>query len=296
MVSHPANLQRHLESWGLEVINHNKKGRPGTFKPRGVIVHHDASSSKSGNNGALSVILNGRPGIPGPLSQFQIARDGTVHLITTGRANHAGTGKWSWIPSNQGNAYAWGIEAANNGIGEAWSREQLEAYYILCAALLAWMETADTSRVIAHKEYAQGRKSDPRFDMDEFRKRVKAAYDYKVNPPKKVGAVFPLAPTGNRYKMGPKTHAGFENLYRWELRAAGKEGKSWLAKAAAIWLEHITPKRRAITIAQLEGIAHDLKVKTTEVPVGMKLTRQGLADRILYTQQLIGYKKSGKYV
>lgn len=280
-----ANLQRHLEAWGLEVINHNKRGRPGAFKPRGVIVHHDASSKSSGNNGALSVILNGRPGIPGPLSQFQIARDGTVHLITTGRANHAGSGQWSWIPAQQGNAYAWGIEAANNGVNESWSAEQLEAYYILCAALLKWMGIGDTSRVIAHKEYAGGRKSDPRFDMDTFRARVAKAYAYGTNPPK--------APTA---KAGPKTHAGFEALYKWEQRAAGKAEKKWLAVVADIWLKYLTPGRKAISIPQLEAVAADFKVRLASTPVGMKSTRQGLNDRILYAQQLIGYKRSGKYV
>lgn len=273
-----SNLVKHLESWGLDVVNHNKKGRPNGFSPRGIIVHHDASSKSSGNNGALGVIISGRSNIPGPLSQFQISRDGTVHLITTGRANHAGTGSWSWIPRNQGNTYAWGIEAANNGINEPWSKEQLEAYYILCAALLKWMGTSDVNKVIAHKEYAGGRKTDPRFNMDTFRSRVASAYRLGTTKP---------APRKNI--AGPKTHKGFENLYSWEMKL--KNTDPGLKKTVfGIFKNIVAPRREAITSSQLRAVRADLVARKNATPVGMKKTQSGLSDRINYIDQLLKKK------
>lgn len=272
-----ANLTKHLQSWGLEVVNHNKKGRPGSFKPNRIIVHHDASSKSSGNNGALSVIINGRAGIPGPLSQFQLSRDGTVHLITVGRANHAGTGGGYGIPKNQGNTYAWGIEAANNGINEAWSKEQLEAYYILCAALLDYMGTSDVNRVIAHKEYAGGRKSDPRFNMNDFRSRVASAYRLGKSPVKV------------KNQAGPKTHKGFETLYSWEMKL--KNTDPGLKKTVlGIFKNIVAPRREAITSSQLRAVRADLVARKNATPVGMKSSHAGLGARINYIDNLLKTK------
>jgi len=174
------NIAQHLRHWGLKVEEKEgwrDRGRPYTFKPKAVICHHTASGSLSGNFGSESVVTYGRSDLPGPLCQFLLGRDGTVQLIAAGYANHAGFGgPRAGVPANMGNTYAYGIEAENNGIGERWTKEQLNAYYRLCAALLAHIGTKDVNRVFGHKEWAPGRKIDPTgINMDEFRKRVKAA-------------------------------------------------------------------------------------------------------------------------
>ncbi len=57
----------------------------GDFKDiRGVMVHHTGS-----DNASAASIANGRPDLPGPLSQLHIARDGTVTVVAVGVAWHA---------------------------------------------------------------------------------------------------------------------------------------------------------------------------------------------------------------
>lgn len=175
-------LVRHLRRWGLRV--HEKdgwrhRGRPYNFYPKGIIVHHTASGSQSGNFAAEGIVTFGRSDLPGPLCQFLLGRDGTVKIIADGYANHAGYGSMSGvgIPENQGNTYTIGIEAENNGIGEPWPRKQLQAYYRLCAALMVWIDRKDVDRVFGHKEWTS-RKIDPAgIDMNAFRRQVKKAMD-----------------------------------------------------------------------------------------------------------------------
>lgn len=169
----------HLRRWGLrveEVEGWRFRGRPYNFYPRAIIAHHTASGATSGNFASQGVVVNGRPDLPGPLCQVLLGRDGTVRLVAAGYANHAGYGgPRAGIPENMGNTYSIGIEAENNGVGEPWSKEQLNAYYRLCAALLVWMGTKDASKVIGHKEWTS-RKIDPAgINMDYFREQVAKA-------------------------------------------------------------------------------------------------------------------------
>lgn len=176
-------LVNHLKVWGLKVEEKDgwrHRGRPYNFYPRAIIAHHTASGAQSGNFASEGIVTTGRPDLGGPLCQFLLGRDGTVKLIAAGYANHAGFGgPRGDIPANMGNTYTFGIEAENNGLGEPWTKQQLNAYYRLCAALLVWMDRKDVNRVFAHKEWAPGRKIDPAgIDMNNFRKQVKAALDH----------------------------------------------------------------------------------------------------------------------
>lgn len=143
-----------------------------SFNPRGVVVHHDASNRSSGDNGALNIIIHGRRDLPGPLSQFQLARSGRLWVVAAGRANHAGSGGWRGL---SGNSSVFGIEAANDGRGEPWSSNMLDTYYRIVNALLAEMRQG-TIMACAHKEWT-ARKPDPAFlvpgmGMTEFRAKV----------------------------------------------------------------------------------------------------------------------------
>lgn len=172
-------LVAHLRKWGLQVEEKpgwRHRGRPYNFYPRAIIAHHTASGSQSGNFASESVVTFGRSDLPGPLCQILLGRDGTVKLVADGYANHAGYGgPRAGIPANQGNTYTIGIEAENNGVGEAWSKQQLNAYYRLCAALLVWIGVNDVRKVFGHKEWTS-RKIDPAgIDMNRFRAQVKRA-------------------------------------------------------------------------------------------------------------------------
>lgn len=179
-------LVNHLRHWGLKVEESKgwrHRGRPYDFNPRAIMVHHTASGAQSGNFASENVVTHGRSGLPGPLSQVLLGRDGTVKLIAAGYCNHAGYGgPRAGIPANMGNTFAIGIEAENNGVGEPWSKEQLNAYYRLCAALMDWIGINDVSRVIGHKEWASGRKIDPAgIDMNRFRYNVARALHEGTN-------------------------------------------------------------------------------------------------------------------
>lgn len=173
------SLPRHLRHWGLRVVEKDgwrHRGRPYTFKPRAIVVHHTASGSQSGNFASEACVTHGRSDLPGPLCQFLLGRDGTVKIIAAGYANHAGTGgPRAGMPANTANSYSYGIEAENNGIGEPWTKEQLNAYYRLCAALLVYMGRPQARYVIGHKEWTS-RKIDPAgIDMKHFRDQVRKA-------------------------------------------------------------------------------------------------------------------------
>lgn len=172
-------LVKHLRRWGLTVQEKDgwrHRGRPYNFYPRAIIVHHTASGSQSGNFASEHIVTYGRSDLPGPLCQVLLGRDGTVKLISAGYANHAGYGgPEAGIPANRGNTYTIGIEAENNGVGEPWSRKQLQAYYRLCAALMVWNGIKDVNKVFGHKEWTS-RKIDPAgLDMNNFRRQVQQA-------------------------------------------------------------------------------------------------------------------------
>src|SRR4051794_29495234 len=67
------------------------RGRDGSFAPKAVMLHHDASPKGETSNG-VDVIINGHGDLPGPLSQLWLDYDGRWHVVAAGRANHGGTG------------------------------------------------------------------------------------------------------------------------------------------------------------------------------------------------------------
>lgn len=155
------------------------------FNPRGVVCHHDASNRHSGNNGALNMIIHGGRDFPGPYGNFQLARNGLLWVVSAGRANHAGKGSWQGLRYNSS---VFGIEAANDGIGEPWSAAMLDTYYRLVNALLAEMGQP-TIMTCGHKEWTS-RKIDPAFrspsiSMTQFRQRVSSAEGGVVVAPDK---------------------------------------------------------------------------------------------------------------
>jgi hypothetical protein len=123
----------------------------------------------------LNMLIKGRSDLPGPLSQLGLGRDGTFYVIASGRCNHAGKGSWQGITT--GNTSFIGIEAENSGLknDSPWPEAQMDAYRRGVAAILEHIgQPADFCA--GHKEYAlpKGRKDDPSFNMNDFRKGVAA--------------------------------------------------------------------------------------------------------------------------
>ncbi len=151
--------------------NGRRGGEPLLGAPRFVIAHHTAGP-KSGDHPSLGVVMHGRPGLGGPLSNLFLDRDGDWQVIAAGKCNHAGQ---TLDPSYQ-NGWTLGIEAEAAGVPFApndWPAVQMSSYVTGVAALLDHLGY-DATKCLAHKEIAspKGRKSDPNFDMTVFRVKV----------------------------------------------------------------------------------------------------------------------------
>ncbi|MEU9144428.1 N-acetylmuramoyl-L-alanine amidase [Streptomyces sp. NPDC048349] len=161
--------------------NRNHKGPWGPV--HGVMIHHTVSN---GTANTVSHCRRGDSDLPGPLCHGVITKDGRVHLVGYGRANHAGAGDSDVLAAviaekglppdrranTDGNRHFYGFECENLGDGEdPWPAVQLDAIARAAAALCrvhAWTARS----VIGHLEWRPG-KIDPKgFTMDSLRGRV----------------------------------------------------------------------------------------------------------------------------
>ena len=152
-----------------EVPGWRTRGHGNLYELQTIAVHHTATAKTApGDYPSLGVVRDGRPGLPGPLSQLGLGRSGTVYVIAAGVAYHAG----ATFEQRQDNWHALGIEAEHNGL-DPWPVALVDAYARLCAALCEHYDLPP-ERVLGHKEIAtpRGRKTDPNFDMGAFRARV----------------------------------------------------------------------------------------------------------------------------
>jgi len=176
------NFARILDRAGLpvrEVRGWQRRGRPPSTNPRdpaypaatrfaGIGLHHTAGHDD------LDVVVNGRQGIPGPLANLYVARDGRVHVVAGGRANHFGAGAVEVYRRTQrdlaplgdaadvglsdstvGNGVYVGIEVENYGIpGDPYPRVQIGSLERACAALCEEMGWT-ANRCVQHREWTR---------------------------------------------------------------------------------------------------------------------------------------------
>lgn len=167
-----------LRDAGLEVQeekNWKTRGHGNMKAVKGILCHHTAGA-KTGDAPSLKICRDGRPDLPGPLSQLVLGRSGKYYVIGAGKCYHAGKGVWKPMGlENNGNSHLIGIEAENTGLDndQPWPEVQIAAYAKGVAAMLTHLGLSIES-CIGHKEYAPGRKSDPSFDMNKFRTRVRS--------------------------------------------------------------------------------------------------------------------------
>lgn len=163
------NLLKVLKDAGLSVNpvpGWETRARPGSFGPVGIMLHHTAGTN------SLTVIVEGRSDLAGPLANLHLPKDGTCNLVANGRCNHAGAGSSTVLGETRndlappgdarvrglkddigGNAYYYGIEVENLGDGrDPYPQPQLDALAGACAAICrhaGW----SANRVVMHREW-----------------------------------------------------------------------------------------------------------------------------------------------
>jgi hypothetical protein len=136
----------------------------------GIVAHHTASDTTPAND--LNYMVNGPDN---PISNGLLDRSGHFTAIASGASNHAGKGGGSaegggtaWhcskgtVPADSGNSRCFGIEAANNGVGQPWPQAQQDAYTKMCAAVSDAYGLVMPSDLRSHAEWSPPRKIDPR--------------------------------------------------------------------------------------------------------------------------------------
>lgn len=124
-----------LKDEGLTVVQvgdwrtHNRNQQGDWGPVNGVMIHHTVTE---GTAATVQLCRDGHSDLPGPLCHGVIAKDGRVHLVGYGRANHAGLGdddvlravvaEKSLPPDNEantdGNRHFYGFECENLGDGK----------------------------------------------------------------------------------------------------------------------------------------------------------------------------------
>ncbi|MDX3746706.1 N-acetylmuramoyl-L-alanine amidase [Streptomyces sp. AK08-02] len=174
--------------------NRNHKGPWGPV--HGVMIHHTVTS---GAARTVAMCRDGHSALPGPLCHGVITKDGRVHLVGYGRANHAGLGDEDVLQAViaeralpvddeatvDGNRHFYGFECENLGDGEdPWPPAQLLAIEQVAAAICRHHGWSAAS-VIRHLDWQPG-KIDPRgpgLDWRLMRARIAARLDTKAPTP-----------------------------------------------------------------------------------------------------------------
>ena len=136
----------------------------------GIVAHHTASDTTPAND--LNYMVNGPDN---PISNGLLDRSGHFTAIASGASNHAGKGGGSaegggtaWhcskgtVPADSGNSRCFGIECANNGVGQPYPQAQQDAYTKMCAAVSDAYGLVMPSDLRSHAEWSPPRKIDPR--------------------------------------------------------------------------------------------------------------------------------------
>jgi hypothetical protein len=174
-----------VEVGNWETHNRNSKGPWGPVN--GVMIHHTVTR---GTATTVQICRDGYSALPGPLCHGVIAKDGRVHLVGYGRANHAGLGDPDVLtaviaekapPADNeatvdGNRHFYGWECENMGDGkDPWPDAQIEAIVRVITALCRHHDWTARS-AIRHLDWQPG-KVDPRgpgMDWDDILDRVAA--------------------------------------------------------------------------------------------------------------------------
>lgn len=214
-----------LQEAGLKVAEcegWKTRGRGDMGSVIGIICHHTGNPDRTRNMPTLNALINGRKDptpISGPLSQLGLGRDGTFYIVAAGKANHAGDGSWQGVTA--GNTHFIGIEAENTGAhnDSPWPAVQLNAYHRGVAAILKHINKG-AQNCIGHKEWAPHRKTDPDFDMVQFRAEVDKILTGVAPAPVLIPHVEPTPTARPTLRRGLANDAKFVRVLQTKLKIA----------------------------------------------------------------------------
>ena len=156
---------------------------PGPFEAVGIMLHDTVRPE------CIELIVNGRPGISGPLANLLISKDGSVDLVAGSRCHHAGNGAREVLEeviagikpgadastrrlrdSVRGNTYFYGIEVDNRSDGaDPYPGAQIEALVSSCVAFRKMHPEWHGFREIHHRQWtARKRDMSCRIDIAEI--------------------------------------------------------------------------------------------------------------------------------
>lgn len=217
----PAQVLAQLRKFGIPFTEYkdwktHNRNHIGAWGPvHGFMVHHTGSDAQD----QRELLYRGVSGLPGPLCQFGLAQDGTVHLVGWGRANHAGAGDDDvlhavknelTIPEDNesntdGNRHFYGVEVWYSGAHEM-TVAQYSTLRLLAAAVCDFHDWTEKS-VIGHGEWGSPGKWDPGYkpgtmmNMDKVRADIKATIAKEKTAEDKPTA--PAKPTPTKPKVVP---------------------------------------------------------------------------------------------
>lgn len=233
-----------LKKWGIPYKEYkdwktHNRNHMGAWGPvNGFMVHHTGSDGKD----QRELLYAGISGLPGPLCQFGLAQDGTVHLVGWGRANHAGNGDPDVLKAvmgesyganppvdNQssvdGNARFYGVEIWYSG-SHAMSTAQYATLRKLASAICDFHGWSEKS-VIGHGEWGSPGKWDPgiksgqMMNMAEVRADIKATLGGSKEPDPIPSKPADSAPTHTVVKgetlwaIAKKYAVSVDNIKKW---------------------------------------------------------------------------------
>lgn len=129
-------------------------------RPWCVMWHHTASKATPESD--VSYIVNADTA---PISNLLIARDGCAWVVAAGATNTNGKGgpltlPKGTVPANCMNEYGFGMEIANDGVGEPYPQAQIDCAFACSNALNLLFGNPPTAAV-SHASWSPGRKIDP---------------------------------------------------------------------------------------------------------------------------------------
>lgn len=165
-------LAAELRAAGLRVVEcdgwQTRSRSSGGYEPGRpwcVVWHHTASSAGCSAANDVGYMLSPSNDAY-PTANLYVARDGEVWVMAAGATNTNGKGSGErltssgTVPVDSMNTYAVGIEIGNNGVGEPYSKECIDAVFTTSITVTNKLGLQPTD-VIHHQAYAPDRKVDP---------------------------------------------------------------------------------------------------------------------------------------